>query len=371
MNNDRLFFEYLAITLAAFWQAAICSATMCYLKYIKSAIPRFITMGLLGISPAVVSAQPWEPNRTPGGRPDLQGYWTNRTRTPLQRPAALGEQRAYSLDEAQQFEARLRQSAERSEAPSDPERGAPTGGDIGSYNTFWLDLGTNVIQIDGEYRTSMIIDPPDGRIPFKPENERAPSQLERWLAMPGVGPFDGPELQTIGERCLLFYDFRTSNSGSGPPMMPMYYNNNYQIIQTDSHVVILTEMIHDARIIPLRNEHTPVPYRWNGDSIGHWEGDTLVITTRNLHPQQSHFGSSDQLVVTERLQRVSDSVIEYSFTMDDPLVYRQPWTAQMTFNKLPEGEVVYEYACHEGNYSLTGILAGARRDDVAAELGEE
>ncbi len=318
---------------------------------------------------ASVIAQEWQVPRTASGRPDLQGYWTNRTRTPLERPASLGLQQAYSTEQAQQLEARLRQSAARSEAPSDPDRDAPAGGDdVGSYNSFWLDLGANVVQIGGEYRTSMIIAPPDGRIPFLPESERAPSQLERWLAQPGITPFDGPELQTIGERCLLFFDFRTSNSGSGPPMMPMYYNNNYQIIQTDSHVVILTEMIHDARIIPLREDHSPVPYRWNGDSIGRWEGDTLVITTRKLHPQQSHFGSSTGLVVTERLRRVTESVIEYSFTMDDPTVYTQPWTAELTFRALPEGEVVYEYACHEGNYSLTGILAGARRDEVVAEL---
>jgi len=312
----------------------------------------------------------WVPELTAVGVPDLQGYWTNRTRTPLERPRSLGTQRAYTEEEAQQFEARLRQNAARSEAPSDPARAAPSGGgNVGSYNTFWLDLGTNVIQVDGEFRTSMIIDPPDGRIPYLPQEERTPTQLARWLSEPGVGAFDGPELQTIGERCLLFFDFRTSNSGSGPPMMPMYYNNNYQIIQTANHVVILTEMIHDARIIPLRDQHTPVPHRWNGDSIGHWDGNALVITTRKLHPQQSHFGSSDQLLVTERLERVSESVIEYTFTMDDPSVYSAPWTAQMTFNALPDGEVVYEYACHEGNYSLTGILAGARRDEVAAELG--
>jgi hypothetical protein len=308
---------------------------------------------------------------TANGRPDLQGYWTNRTRTPLQRPSSLDTQQAYSLEEVQQLEARLRRNAERSEASSDPDRSAPTGGNVGSYNTFWLDLGNNVIQVGGEYRTSMIIDPANGRIPYLPEEERAPNQLARWLSQPGVEPFDGPELQTIGERCLLFYDFRTSNSGSGPPMMPMYYNNNYQIIQTDSHVVILAEMIHDARIIPLRDEYTPVPFKWNGDSIGRWEDDTLVITSRKLHPQQSHFGSSSGLVVTERLQRVSESVIEYTFTMDDPAVYSQPWTAQMTFKALPEGEVVYEYACHEGNYSLSGIMAGARRNDVARELGIE
>ena len=309
--------------------------------------------------------------RTATGRPDLQGYWTNRTRTPLQRPRPLGTQRTYSAEEAQQFEARLRQNAERSEAPSDPDRSAPDADDVGTYNTFWLDLGSNVIQIDGEYRTSMIIEPEDGRIPWLPESERQPNQLARWLNEEGVGAFDGPELQTIGERCLLFFDFRTSNSGSGPPMMPMYYNNNYQIIQTDDYVVILTEMIHDARIIPLRDEHTPVPYRWNGDSIGHWEGDTLVIETRNLHPQQSHFGSSDELLVTERLRLVSDELIEYTFTMDDPLVYSRPWTAQMTFSALPEGEQVYEYACHEGNYALTGILAGARREDVERGSGSE
>lgn len=210
----------------------------------------------------------------------------------------------------------------------------------------------------------MIIDPPNGQIPFLPAAIGRPTQLQQWVAQPGVDAFDGPELQTIGERCLLFWDFRTSNSSAGPPMMPVIYNNNYQIIQTQDYVVIMVEMIHDARIIRLQDKHhSTVMNQWMGDSVGHWENDTLVVETRNLHPQQNHYGSSPDLVVIERFTRSSEEQIDYQFTMIDPAVYSQPWTAELAFRQRPEVEVLYEFACHEGNYALGGILAGARRKE--------
>jgi len=321
-------------------------------------------IGLLLLSGQLLGQEPdWQAPLTTFGHTDLQGYWSNATQTPLERPRALGNQRAYNEEEAQARERQALAAAAQADDPLDPDRDAPDPGNLGTYDRFWLDLGTRVSRIDGEYRTSMIIEPEDGRIPYLPLNERKPNQLARWLATPGVEAFDGPELQTIGERCLLFFDFRTSNSGSGPPMMPMYYNNNYQIIQTEDYVVIVAEMINDARIIRLHSEHQPtVMKKWMGDSVGHWEGDTLVISTRNLHPQQSHFGASEDVVITERLRRSSADQLDYTFTIEDASVYASPWTAQMAWHKKPDSEPLYEYACHEGNYALTGILAGARRE---------
>lgn len=336
---------------------------------------RFNAVSLLLIAvlavPSLVVAAEWQVPRLANGQPDLQGLWTNVTRTPLERRADLGLQRAYSDAQALQLVNRIRGREAAAANPSDPDRGAPSGNSIGSYNTFWLEQGSDLTVIEGEVRTSLIIEPANGRIPWLPEAQRAPNQLARWLAEPGVEAFDGPELQTIGERCLLFFDYRTSESSAGPPLMPMYYNSNYQIIQTDGYVVIVAEMINDARIIRLDAEHNDdAIYKWMGDSIGHWQDDTLVVTTRHFHPQQSHFGASAEVVVTERFARSGANQIDYTFTMDDPSVYAEPWTAQMALQSLPASARLYEYACHEGNYALPGILAGARREEVRAGQSE-
>ncbi len=300
--------------------------------------------------------------RTPEGRPDLQGFWSNATLTPLERPTRFADRRAMSAEEAMAMQQDAVQRDIAADAPSDPDRPPPSDGNTAAaYNSFWLDRGTQVVEVDGEYRTSMIIDPPDGQIPYR---EGAPEQnfMEQLRDIHGDDAFLGPEMTTIGERCLLFYDFRTSNSSVGPPMMPMIYNNNYQIVQTPDHVAVHAEMMHDTRIFRLRGEHLPPEvYKWMGDSVARWEGDTLVIETRNMHPQQSHFGSGPGLQVTEKLRMVSADKIVYSFTMNDEIAYSQPWTAEMVFHRLPAGERIYEFACHEGNYALPGILAGARR----------
>lgn len=309
-------------------------------------------------------AQSGELPRTANGKPDLQGIWSNATQTPLERPERYGENRALTEQQAREMQEGAQTRAERSNAPSDPDRPPPSDGNTAAaYNSFWLELGSDVVQIDGEYRTSLIIDPPDGQIPYR-ENAPVQNKMQQWRDEHGEDAFLGPEMATIGERCLLFYDFRTSKSSAGPPMMPMIYNNNYQIVQTDNYVMILAEMMHDARIIRLNSEHQdPAIHKWMGDTIGHWEGDTLVFTTRHLHPQQSHFGSGPDLVVTESLRMVSDSKIVYRVTMNDPVAYESPWTAEMVLHARPPGEQIYEYACHEGNYALAGILAGKRRED--------
>lgn len=315
-------------------------------------------------------AADWTLSYTADGQPDIEGIWSNATQTRLERAADLGDKRSYTNAEAAALEARVKVGMERSMAPSDANRSPPADGNVASaYNSFWLERGSNVTLIDGEYRTSMIVEPSNGQIPWLPIDERSPSQLSRWLSMPGVEPFDGPELQTIGERCLLFWDFRTSNSSAGPPMMPMIYNNNYQIVQSPGYVLIYAEMMHDARIVRLDAQHrAPHMVQWMGDSVGHWEEDTLVVVTKNMHPQQSHFGSSENITITEQFQRTGEDDIVYSFTMDDPSVYREPWRAQMQMKRRPEDRI-YEYACHEGNYALGGILGGARVQERESSEG--
>jgi hypothetical protein len=306
--------------------------------------------------------------RTADGKPDLQGIWSNGTLTPLERPSRFAERRFMSEQEALTMQQDAQQREVAANAPSDPDRAPPTDGNTAAaYNTFWLERGTQVVEIDGEYRTSMVIDPADGQIPFR---EGAPEQnfMEQLRDIHGADAFLGPEMTTIGERCLLFYDFRTSNSSVGPPMMPMIYNNNYQIVQNRDYVAMSAEMMHDTRIFRIDSEHEPAQiYKWMGDSIASWEGDTLVISTRNMHPQQSHFSSGPGLSVVERLRMVSADKIVYSFTMQDDVVYTQPWTAEMVFYRRPPQERIYEFACHEGNYALPGILAGARRLEQAVD----
>ena len=245
--------------------------------------------------------------------------------------------------------------------PVTPDRDAPDNGVISladSYDNFWVDRGTEVIEINGEFRTSIVIDPPDGRIPYA-EDARA-----RILASFRSGT-DGPEARPLAERCIMSF-----GSPGGPPMLPVMYNNNYQIVQTQDYVMILVEMVHDARIIPLNKEHTTPFPSWLGESVGHWEDDTLVVETTNIRPEQLFRGATDNLVVEERFTRVADGKIVYRFTMNDPEGYSRPWTGELAMNKRPpESDNLYEYACHEGNYALTGILAGARLEEVRAELG--
>ena len=303
--------------------------------------------------------------RTPDGSPDLQGLWTNQTQTPLERPQELGLQGFLTPEQAAEFEARARNRIEQSNQPSDPDRPPPSDGNTDAcYNLFWLDRGTNVAVVNGEYRTSLIVDPADGQIPFV-EGDRPRGLAAEWRARPGVEPFDGPELRPLGERCLLAF-----SSSSGPPMLPVMYNNNYQIVQTPDYVMILVEMVHDARIIPLDKPHTTHDTeQWMGQSRGRWEGDTLVVETRHFHPQQAFRGAGEHLTITEKFWLESPAKIIYSVTLEDPTVFSQPWTAEIPMRRRPPGEMMYEYACHEGNYAFSGILAGARKLEQLGEQG--
>ncbi len=303
----------------------------------------------------VFAAEEYTVPRTAFGHPDLQGIWTNASQTPLERPREPGAQRAFTVEQALDQERAWVNYIDERSAPSDPNRSPPTDSNTAlGYDNFWVDMGTTVINIDGEFRTSIIIEPENGRIPFI-------EGVNRFSRVTGTngesrGSYDGPEARPLGERCLLSF-----GSSSGPPMLPVMYNNNYQIVQTQDYAVILVEMVHDARIIPLRDGYSQhsVP-KWMGDSIGYYEGDTLVVETSNFNPQQSFRGSTPGLKVTERFTRVADGKINYRFTIEDPAVFSEPWSGEIAMVRRPEGEKMYEYACHEGNYALPGILAGAR-----------
>ena len=303
----------------------------------------------------------WRLRRTAHGQPDLQGIWTSATVTTLERDRALGDTLVVGVDEARRLEKRAAfyVLTEAVNAPSDPNRPPPTDGNTDAgYNAFWIDPGTRMAQINGGYRTSFIVEPEDGQIPYTASAGMAFIQYGQ------NSGYDGPEQRPLGERCMVGF-----GSSGGPPMLPVLYNNNYQIVQNEKYVMVLVEMNHDVRIIRLNDQHLESNFKpWLGDSVGYWEGDTLVVETINFHPQQSfRFAIKHVLYlpqsakVVERFTRTSEDTILYEFTVEDSTAYTQPWSAQIPFRTT--GGSIYEYACHEGNYALSGILAGARREE--------
>lgn len=303
--------------------------------------------------------QEWSVPRTEHGYPDLQGLWGNRTQTPFQRPAALGNQRSYTQEEALAMEAERQEFDRAKFLAIDPNREAPPAGDfIGNQaDGNFADVRVNVTRVNGEYRTSLIVDPPDGRFPFV-EGGMRKDIYGQWRDQ-GFGPSDGPEIRSVGERCL-------TGNGTMPPMAVITYNSNVQIVQTGEYVMIMGEMVHDARIIRLDSEHQPAHIKkWMGDSHGYYEGDTLVVHTQNYRAEQSNMRlrSSEALQVTERFTPVSDKEIHYTFTVDDPVIYSRPFTVELPLLRRAPDEKLYEFACHEGNYSIPGILGGARRQE--------
>ncbi|NKB32534.1 MAG: hypothetical protein GKR91_05490 [Pseudomonadales bacterium] len=301
----------------------------------------------------------YEVPRTVDGAPDLQGMWTNNTITNLTRAERFGNQLILSEQEAYELELEVADYNAGRDLPSDPNRGAPVKDRIetaDSYNNFWMDTGTNVIQFNGEYRSSIIVDPVDGQLPaYTAEGQaRIEAALERRRSR---GAYDGPETRPLPERCLMSF-----GSSSGPPMLPILYNNHYQIVQSPGYVMILVEMVHDARIIRIDDDPLPENMnRWMGDSVAHWEGDTLVVETSRINTLQSFRGSSENMKVTELFTRVADEIINYTFTVEDADTFVQTMTGEMPLNLTDDK--LYEYACHEGNYSLSGVLAGARLDE--------
>jgi hypothetical protein len=268
--------------------------------------------------------------RTPDGRPDFQGVWDYRTATPLERPRELGTKAYFTPEEAADFERRTASRRETVQAVHAPG---------------WLDYGARVLP---DLRTSLIVDPPDGRIPpLTPEAQKRTGARAATRT-----PTDGPETFSPQERCLVF--------GAGPPLVPGPYNNNIQIVQTPTAVVISNEMIHDARIVTIA-ERSPLPAairRWLGDSRGRWDGDTFVIETARFTDQTSFRGSDERLRVVERISLAGPDTLAYEFTIDNPSVFTRPWTASFTMARTPER--IYEYACHEGNYGMMNALKTAR-----------
>ena len=296
----------------------------------------------LALAPAVATAQGEMP-RTPGGQPDLQGVWNFSTATPMERPPELAGKETLTPEEAAEWEANL--AVQRAGLESERED-APLEARVGYSLRIWFEWGDSL----EERRTSLVVDPSSGRIPaVRPEVE-ARRQLTGILRGRHA---HGPEDRGISERCLLGFN-------SGPPMTPSAYNNNVQIFQSADHVVILNEMVHNARIIPLDGRpHLPADLRqWVGDSRASWDGDTLVITTRNFLGETSLGGSSASMHLVERFTRSGPDSLLYEFTVSDPTSWTGPWTAQVQMTRTDEP--LYEYACHEGNYSMASSLSGAR-----------
>jgi hypothetical protein len=310
----------------------------------------------------LASADDYRTPRTPEGAPDLQGVWTNVSLTTLLRSQQF-KTNVVSREVAEQVARQRAAQMERSLAPTDPNAPAPpAGGNVGGYNSFYGDSGEQLARVKGEYRTTWLVDPADGKLPYTARGE----QIFQQTAKIARENFDGPEVRPMAERCIIGY-----GSTGGPPMINVLYNNQYQIVQTRDTVVILVEMNHDARIIRLNGKHLPRQVRpWLGDSVGRWEGDTLVVETTNFNPGESlrlnynqSFYISTAGKVIERFKRVSPTEILYEFTVEDPDIYSKPWRAEMAMTA-STGQL-FEYACHEGNYALPGILAGARKEEEA------
>jgi len=340
--------------------------------------------------------------RTPDGRPDFQGIYDVSTMTPVERAPEFGDRLVITDKEAVVLEEYEQQRKARSEAASDPNRSAPPvggekgylgtapkslneqlfaggGGTVGGYNNFWLAMGERLLTIDGKKRTSIVVDPPDGKVPaMKPAAKQrnaallartvSPDANEASVAAAPASAFDDPELRPLAERCLLGF-----GSTSGPPTLPNYfYNNLKQIVQTPTHILIQVEMVHDARIIRMNQPHLPSNIRkWLGDSIGRWEGDTLVVETTNFTGKAGMLisgipggvrgprPSTVNMRTTERFTRVAEDRIDYEMTIEDPEVQTDKWTISYPLFRDPEYRF-YEYACHEDNTAVRNFIVTSR-----------
>jgi hypothetical protein len=300
----------------------------------------------------------WKAPHTEFGAPDLQGVWTSATLTRLERPDEFGNRQALTAEEARKIEGAESDYVANAAKPSDPNKkevaGVCTNFQFGcGYNNFWIDRGSQVVDINGEKRSSILIDPPNGKIPpLTTQRQKQLGEFRRTHVR-----YDGPETLTLAERCLLSF-----GSSSGPPMLPVLYNNHYQIVQNKNTVMILVEMVHDARIVRLNGEHVPGAVRkWMGDSVGHWDGDTLVVETTNFTDKEGFRGSTENAKVIERFTRVAPDKIDYKFTFEDPAAFTRSFSGEVPFYLTRDQ--IYEYGCHEGNYALPGILAGAREQE--------
>jgi hypothetical protein len=324
---------------------------------------RFLFVAAMAVvlaTPAFAQSMPMaNPPRTSDGRPDLQGFWSNQSVTTLQRPANIPKL-VLTPQEAAEFEKKfswnVNEASQRGlvDVNKPPPSGAGSDFATTGYNAFWLDHGRRYATVKGEIRSSWLTDPPNGRLPAKPNAARTQNAG-------GYGTFDGPETRPLAERCIISF-----SRSAGPVMQNSLYNNTYQIVQAPGHVMINVEMNHDARIIPIAKDRASAKHMtgaiqpWFGDSVGWYEGDTLVVETTNVNPRQ-RAQMSPTGVLTERFTRWSDTDVLYEFSVDDPEFYTATWKGEMALHR--SKEPLYEYACHEGNYALPGILAGARQDD--------
>ena len=288
--------------------------------------------------------------RTPWGDPDIQGIWDFRTITPLERPKQLADKGVLSAEEAEEFQAETLAVRNKDRRTKD---GLSSQADVANaYNQFWWDYGSELTE---DKRTSLIVSPADGRIPAQtPKGEDRYASIRARRARPAHGPED----RGAFERCILGFN-------AGPPYTPSAYNNNVHILQTPGHVVLLIEMVHDARIVPIddRPALSGKIRQWRGDARGHWEGDTLVVESRNFSDKTSFRGTGKNLHLIERFTRVAPDRVVYEYTINDPEMFTESWTAAipMKWNDQP----MYEYACHEGNYAMESMLAGARSQEAA------
>jgi hypothetical protein len=310
----------------------------------------------MAVGGASVLAQAPQAPKTPWGHPDLQGLWTAQTLTPLERPRELAGKEFFTAEEIAQFE------KERVESRNQDRRdGSPEADVRRAYNEFWWDQGTKVVPTR---RTSLIVDPKDGRIPFTTEGAKL---NEAHASRYGVGPFDSYAAMDTGERCLT----------DGVPILPGAYNNNFLIVQNPTHVVIVGEMYGDRRVIPVDGRPTPNVPKWLGNARGRWEGNTLVVESTNFLDKTNYWwaqawrAARPTLKLTERFTRVDANTIDYQFTIEDPTMFTRPWTAAVPLSNNPGERGVtsgrqYEYACHEGNQSIVNVLSGAREAEKAA-----
>ncbi len=316
---------------------------------------------------AGAAAQDYVQTYTEWGVPDFQGVWKHATVMPFERPEALGEKRTYTEEEVLELERRVQQQFDADNEPLDPNRPAPEVAEslppIGNYDLFWRDDAQFLPTIGGEFRTSAIIEPENGRMP-----DVYPEARERLLAARGGRQGrtnDGPEGRGLGERCLVGF-----GNLSGPVMSPVIYNSHLQFVQSPGYITIVAEMVHDARIIRIGGERNPAAAaqrKWMGDSVGRWEGDTLVVETQYFNDWHSLRGLPvDNITITETFRRESDYKLIYGFRVSDPSVWAGEFYGEYPLSRIDEP--LYEYACHEGNYGMFGILQGARRLEVMSEL---
>lgn len=306
-----------------------------------------------------IVAQDYVSPKTAFGVPDVQGVWNFKTRTGLERADQYNGE--LEVDEATMLE-KMVSTPDYLAFLEATGAEAPGPDNVGGYNGFWITPGDALAEMNGKFRTSLIVDPPDGQIPWREEGQALRRSQQGELPM-GLGESDGPEGRTLSDRCLVSFS-------STAPFMSSLYNNHMQIVQSPTHVVLLAEMVHNARIVRIDQDFRDLPYeQWLGDSIGYYEGDDLVVQTRNFNPWQvaKERLISNNVTVTERFTRVADNKVHYSFTIDDPELYTTPWTAEMP---MYTGEDLFEYACHEGNYAMRAILAGARRQEADATASQ-